>query len=578
MYPASYWQKIIKKDQEKDQETWFGSKYLLKEFIGCGAYGAVFRADEMLAERVMQTVAIKIVIVDLERLDQQIEELQLAVRLRHPHLINGITCEQGDVNGDLCIGLVMELADDSLESYLKVSKPPLAVEFVSTLVQHLADGLAYIHGQGIIHRDLKPANILRVGENWKLADFGIARSLQDGTSTYTNPSQQIGTIAYMPPESYGGRISSAWDLWSLGVMIHDLLSNQHPFPSNIVPELIQMVLSQEPILSENLGSPFREIVTGCLIKEPRDRWTAQQVLKPLQPPVIQFATPQASPSPNPQVLILDLPNNIKLEMVKIPAGSFLMGSAETEVKRLNKEYSTDWYNCELPQHRVTLQEYYLGKYPVTQEQYQAVMGNNPSHFKDNPKNPVENVSWNDTKTFCQKVYEKTGEKVRLPTEAEWEYGCRAGTQSRYYFGDDESQLGNYAWYGDNSGKIRLNSEKLWIDEPDGSKYWEKLKNNNSQSHPIGEKDPNQWGLYDMHGNVWEWCEDSWHENYKEKPENLKQDGSIIWSSSNESRHVLRGGSWFDFLPWDCRSANRNWDNADFGCSGDFGFRLVLFSL
>jgi serine/threonine protein kinase len=343
MYPASYWKKLI--------GQWFGSKYLLKAFLGCGAYGAVFRADEMLANRIIQTVAIKIVIVDEERLGQQIEELQLSVRLRNPHLINGITCEQGELNGDLCIGLVMELADDSLESYLKVSKPPLAVEFVSTLVQHLAEGLAYIHGQGIIHRDLKPANILRVGNNWKLADFGIARSLQDGTSTYTNPSQQIGTIAYMPPESYGGRISSAWDLWSLGVMIHDLLSNQHPFPSNMVPELIQMVLSQEPTLSANLGSPFREIVTGCLVKEPKDRWTAQQILKALQPPVIQFPSPHSSFSQSPQILTLTLSGNIKLEMIKIPAGTFLMGSAD------NDPGASD---CEKPQHRVTLQEYYLG--------------------------------------------------------------------------------------------------------------------------------------------------------------------------------------------------------------------------
>jgi len=326
MYPTSYWKKSV--------GQWFGSKYLLKAFLGCGAYGAVFQADEMIAERVIQTVAIKIVIVDLERLDQQIEELQLAVRLRHPHLINGITCEQGELNRDLCIGLVMELADDSLESYLKVNKPPLAVKFVSTLAQHLAEGLAYIHGQGIIHRDLKPANILRVGENWKLADFGISRSLQNGTSTYT--TKQIGSPAYMSPESYYGKISSAWDVWSLGVIIHDLLSNQHPFPTQIEPELMRMVLNEEPTLSANLGSPFREIVTGCLVKEPKDRWTAQQVLTTLKPPVIQFATPQSSPSPrppNPPVLILDLPNNIKLEMIKIPAGSFLMGSSKAEEKR-----------------------------------------------------------------------------------------------------------------------------------------------------------------------------------------------------------------------------------------------------
>ena len=534
MYPASYWKKSV--------GQWFGSKYLLKAFLGCGAYGAVFQADEMIADRIIQTVAIKIVIVDLDQLDQQLAELQLAVRLRHPHLINGITCEQGDVNGDLCIGLVMELADDSLESYLKVNKPPLAVEFVSTLVQHLAEGLAYIYGQGIIHRDLKPANILRVGKSWKLADFGIARSLQDGTSTYTNPSQQIGTIAYMPPESYGGRISSAWDLWSLGVMIHNLLSNQHPFPSNMVPELIQMVLSQEPTLSANLGSPFREIVTGCLIKDSKDRWTVKQVLTALHPPVIQFASPS--------LLILDLPNNIKLEMIKIPAGNFLMGSTEAEVKRLNQEYSTDWYNCELPQHRVTLQEYYLGKYPVTQKQYQAVMGKNQSHFKDSPKNPVENVSWNDAKTFCQKLYEITGQEYRLPTEAEWEYGCRAETKTPFYFGETLStEQANYNGNYNEKGDI----------------YREKTT-------PVGSFAENKFGLYDMHGNVRDWCEDSWH-SYAEKPDSIKQNGNTIWSSSNESLHILRGGSWHSD-PRYCRSANRNGLNADFR-SYYGGIRLAL---
>jgi formylglycine-generating enzyme required for sulfatase activity len=183
----------------------------------------------------------------------------------------------------------------------------------------------------------------------------------------------------------------------------------------------------------------------------------------------------------PDLLVLDLGNGIILEMVKIPAGSFLMGS---------EYYEFTNYSAEKPQHQVTLQEYYLGKYPVTQEQYQAVMGNNPSHFQDNSKNPVETVSWNDAKAFCEKVFEKTRQKVRLPTEAEWEYGCRAGTQTRYCFGDDETQLDEYAWYAQNS---------------------------ESKTHPVGQKKPNNWGLYDMHGNAWEWCEDCWHENYQNAP-------------------------------------------------------------
>ena len=236
------------------------------------------------------------------------------------------------------------------------------------------------------------------------------------------------------------------------------------------------------------------------------------------------------------------------QMVEIPGGSFLMGTDEAEVQRLNQEYSTKAFNRELPQHRVTLQKYFLGKYPVTQEQYQAVMGNNPSKFQDNPKNPVEQVSWQDAQAFCQKLRKLTGQDFRLPTEAEWEYACRAGTQTRYYFGDDESQLGDYAWYDENS---------------------------DSKTHSVGHKKPNDWGLYDMSGNVWEWCEDSWHDSYANKPENIKNNGSIIWSDSNESYHVLRGGSWRSGS-WSCRSANRDRDVADDWFNG-IGFRLVLSS-
>jgi formylglycine-generating enzyme required for sulfatase activity len=158
----------------------------------------------------------------------------------------------------------------------------------------------------------------------------------------------------------------------------------------------------------------------------------------------------------------------------------------------------------------------------------------------NTKNPVERVSLNEAQTFCQKLSEKTGKKYRLPSEAEWEYACRAGTQTRYYFGNNEYQLGEYAWY---------------------------YKNSDSKSHPVGQKKPNNWELYDMYGNVWEWCEDGWHGNYRNAP----KDGSA-WNdnhSQNKNR-VLRGGSWFDG-PWDCRSAYRYIDALrDY----NYGFRVV----
>ncbi|MGA2255335.1 MAG: formylglycine-generating enzyme family protein, partial [Thermoguttaceae bacterium] len=179
----------------------------------------------------------------------------------------------------------------------------------------------------------------------------------------------------------------------------------------------------------------------------------------------------------PKELTVDLGNDIKLEMVRIPAGEFLMGSPYSE-----KDASAS----EKPQHRVRITKpFYLGRYPVTQEQWQAVMGDNPSTVKD-PKNPVESITWNDCQAFLDKLNAKTRGKwgkFALPTEAQWEYACRAGTTTRYCFGDRESQIGDYAWYEANAaGRI----------------------------HPVGEKNPNAWGLYDMHGNVWEWCQD-WYD-------------------------------------------------------------------
>jgi formylglycine-generating enzyme required for sulfatase activity len=281
-----------------------------------------------------------------------------------------------------------------------------------------------------------------------------------------------------------------------------------------------------------------------------------QTLSPKSPESSPSSPSSPSPksSPSPQILTETLPGGIILELVKIPAGSFLMGSPDTHNMA---------YDDEKPQHQVNLQEFYLGKYPVTQEQYEAVMGNNPSRFKDNPKNPVERVSWDDAQEFCKKLSQLTGKKYRLPTEAEWEYACRAwilptpfekdlilptplfkgGGSPRDYFGDDAAKLGEYAWYDKNSG---------------------------SKTHPVGQKKPNDWGLYDMSGNVWEWCEDNWHGSYADKPENIKNDGSIIWSSSDTSRRVLRGGSW-NHDPWYCRSASRNYGGSR---DADLGFRVV----
>jgi formylglycine-generating enzyme required for sulfatase activity len=224
-------------------------------------------------------------------------------------------------------------------------------------------------------------------------------------------------------------------------------------------------------------------------------------------------------------------NSLGMEFVLIPAGSFTMGSG--------KSFEDAWGD-ETPAHRVNIsKDFYLGKYEVTQSQWEAVMGGNPSKFKGR-NNPVEMVSWDDVQEFIKKLNQKEGSnKYRLPTEAEWEYAARAGTTSTYSFGDDAGALGRYAWYWDNSGET---------------------------THPVGQKEPNGWGLYDMHGNVWEWVRD-WYGEYSGSPVTDPQ------GPSSGSSRVYRGGAWFPFAGG-CRSAFRFYDTPVTRYS-NLGFRLAF---
>jgi formylglycine-generating enzyme required for sulfatase activity len=208
-------------------------------------------------------------------------------------------------------------------------------------------------------------------------------------------------------------------------------------------------------------------------------------------------------------------NTIGMEFVPIPPGEFEMGSPSDEEGR---------WSAEGPVHHVNIgYAFYMGRYGVTQKQWRAIMGDNPSYFKGDNL-PVEQVSWYDAQEFIKKLNEKEiTDKYRLPSEAEWEYACRAGTTSRYSFGNSESKLGDYAWYSDNSG---------------------------DKTHPVGQKKPNSWELYDMYGNVREWVQDSWHDDYDGAP----TDGSA-WESGDSTFRVDRGGSWRINVKV-CRSAFR----------------------
>jgi formylglycine-generating enzyme required for sulfatase activity len=235
-------------------------------------------------------------------------------------------------------------------------------------------------------------------------------------------------------------------------------------------------------------------------------------------------------------LTVELKNQIGLDLILIPAGKFMMGSVESE---------KDSQDNERPQLETSVESFLMGKYPVTQEQWEAVMGNNPSSFQE--KNlPVEGVSSHDCLNFCKKLSRQTSLQFRLPSEAEWEYACRANADTPFYCGETiTTELANY------NGDYTYNSESKGVYR--------------GQTTRVGIFPPNSFGLYDLHGNVWEWCADNWQDKYV--------DGSINSRAClNYYPVVMRGGSWYNF-PWHCRSACR-------GCESMFarnyytGFRLV----
>jgi len=276
--------------------------------------------------------------------------------------------------------------------------------------------------------------------------------------------------------------------------------------------------------------PFK-FVTAKLVKQEQGSWVIQQQRR-------REAHRYVEP----------LPEGVLLEMVEIPSGKFLMGSPESEADRASGEG---------PQHEVAVSRFFMGRYPVTQAQWQVVarlpqversLAPDPSSFKGRSR-PVEKVSWYEAKEFCARLSIHTNREYRLPTEAEWEYACRSGTTTPFHFGEIVSPNlvnynGNYVYADGPKGKYRKETTAV--------NYFEVA---------------NAFGLSDMHGNVWEWCQDCWHSNYIGAP----LDGSAWIVGGDKDLRVRRGGSW-DNLPGNCRSASRFWFNADYR-TDNFGFRV-----
>ena len=564
------------------------NRFKIVKPLGKGSFGKTYLAED--SHKLNYTCVVKQLIANyennpkvLELFRREAEQLEkLGENSRIPRLIayfqenNYLYLVQEYIQGE---DLEKELAQQGVWNEEKIRQ----------LLEELLPVLQFIHDNGVVHRDLKPDNIMRCHASKALTrkgdliliDFGVSKDLSGGVQR-TMMGTVTGTPGYASWEQIGfGEAYPASDLFSLGATCVHLLSNEYPHSlfnlyqgygwtenyhrhvkQSISDNLIQVL---DKLLREKYTERYqsaREVMQDLQTSVPPSKFLNQtQVVSPLpvepetQNPLglktfsfttfrvnsrgreIEIKKQKASYireklGKSKGLIAQLLGNEITLDMVKIPGGKFLMGSPKGE-----------GYDNAKYQHQVTVKTFFIGKYPVTQAQWQVVanlakinreLEPNPARFKGNNR-PVEQVSWFDAVEFCERLSNLTGKEYKLPSEAQWEYACRAGTTTPFYFGETiTSELANY------------DATIIYSKEPPGEYRRE--------TTPVGIFPPNTFGLYDMHGNVWEWCEETWHRNDEGAPQE-----SIAWmdeeNNNSESRKLLRGGSW-NFIPGLCRSAFR----------------------
>lgn len=497
---------------------------------------------------------------------------------------------------------------------------PLPESDVTKLLRDILEVLVFVHQNNVIHRDIKPENVMRCQQDDKLflIDFGSVKELSTFSIDFQSvirTSVFIGTIGYMAFEQARGKPQLCSDIYALGMMGIEALTGISP---NLLPEdsstgqlfwrnrvqhvsarladvLDTMVCNdytlRYPSAVEALEalSAIKVLPRSPLVQSSRllrslnfktvslqsaldldfdliefDQGELETAILPLQQFEFEIAAVSGKSSFASTVtcdishsqgsalcFIEELGDDITLEMISIPGGQFLMGSPNDERER---------FDSESPQHSVTVPSFFLGKFPVTQAQWQAVamlpsinrnLEPEPAHFKG-ANRPVEQITWDDAVEFCARLRQKTNRNYRLPSEAEWEYACRAGTHTPFHFGETlTSSLANYS----HSNNLSYGA---------GSQ-----SSNYGQTSPVGSFSANAFGLYDMHGNVWEWCADRWHGNYEGAP----SDGTVWLDSDDNRSHLIRGGSWKSSAKL-CRSAYRSW-NPRSGRGNVLGFRVAV---
>jgi len=570
-------------------------RYEIKSKIGQGGFGAVYLAYDrkMEIEKALKVIP-EAIVHDVEAMESLRREARTMIRLNHPHIVRVY-----DFHDSGAIKFIdMEYVSGESLSALKVKQPDkrFSEAQVKVYAIQIAEALAYAHGQGVIHRDIKPQNIMvtEAGEV-KIMDFGIAETVRTSMSRIANVFSSE-TLLYMSPEQLRGKeIGKESDIYSFGVTLYELLCGHPPFYQGNITEKI-LHNSLEPI--EGISEELKRILQKCMAKDPSERFESfeeiqkvfggeETILKdalerPQEKTSIENNAEQSKEivvsvqkkfpaSKKKNLRLVDIQKHLlrhwkldaivlgvvfliimlsyfaeerkqkriaeeiytSIDWVWVPGGSFLMGSDEGN-------------DDEKPSHIVTVDGFYLSKYEVTFNLYDKFCEATGRSKPDDEgwgrgNRPAINVSWNDAVAFCEWLSKKTGTAIRLPTEAEWEYAARGGSRSMgfmYSGSDDPDQV---SWYNENS---------------------------DNQTHPVGQKDPNELGLYDMSGNVWEWCLDRYDRNYYEYSPSNNPFGPV-----EGVFRLFRGGSWY-FGTDRLRSTFRNYSRPERSYSS-VGFRVLM---
>lgn len=271
-------------------------RYHLQRLLGNGAFGGVFLAQEMIGGQIIGEVAVKLILPLSADQAAQLGELIAMRNLNHPHVVRGLAAGECTLNNIKLLYLVMDVATGTLEKRLQAGSVSMAES--KEIIRSIAEGLQFLHSRNMVHRDLKPGNVLCIGGKWQLADFGLIRTFGADSAAYTQTV--AGTPHYMPPESFKGEVSPAWDVWSLGVLIVTAFTRQYPFTGASHHEVANAILMQPPRIASSLPAPFDTIVQGCLVKDRRTRITASQIITKLGSSVV--APVKTPPAPVPQTV------------------------------------------------------------------------------------------------------------------------------------------------------------------------------------------------------------------------------------------------------------------------------------